>query len=73
MTNMTLALPEDLRKIMRKHDNVKWASVARDAMWAYARKLEMLDKVLSRSELTEDDVERIGKAVKRGIAKKHGL
>ena len=73
MTNMTLAVPEDLHELMRKHSEVKWSEVARQAMWDKATKLEMMDKMLSKSKMTEDDAERIGHKIKHGIAKRHGL
>ena len=73
MTNMTLAVPEDLFKIMEKHKDVKWSEVARQAIWDKARKLELMDKILSKSNLTEEDALNIGRKVKEGIAKKHGL
>ena len=73
MTNMTLAVPETLYKIMGKHKEIKWSEVARQAMFDKARKLELMDRLLSKSELTEEDAERIGNTIKQGIAKKHGL
>lgn len=73
MTNMTLAVPEELHKIMRKHNEVKWSEVARQAIWTQARKLELIDKMLSKSELTEEDAERIGRKIKRDVAKRHDL
>ena len=73
MTNMTLAVPEDLKKIMSRHQEVKWSEVARNAMWTHAKKLELMDKLLSKSKLTEKDAERIGHKIKHEIAKKHGL
>ena len=73
MTNMTLAIPEDLHEIMKKHFHIKWSEIARQAIWNEARKLELMDKILSKSKLTEDDAERIGKAIKKEIAKQHGL
>ena len=73
MTNMTLSIPEELMKIMRKHTQIKWSEVARRAIWDEAKKIELMDKILSKSELTEKDVLEIGKKVKRGIAKAHGL
>ncbi len=73
MTNMTLAVPEDLYRIMEKHKDIKWSEVARQAIWDKARKIELMDKILSKSELTEKDALEIGKKVKEGIAKKHGL
>ncbi len=73
MTNMTLAVPEDLNRIIQKHKEIRWTEVARQAMWEKARKLELIDKLLAKSKLTEEDAERIGHRIKHGIAKKHGL
>ncbi len=73
MTNMTLAVSEDLHKIMQKHREVKWSEVARQALWQHAKKLELLDKLLSKSQLTEEDALDIGKRIKSSVAKRHGL
>ena len=73
MTNMTLAVPEDLKRLMEKHRDIKWSEVARQALWMKAQKIELADKLLSKSELTEEDAESIGRKIKRGIAKRHGL
>ena len=50
MTNMTLAIPEELHKIIKKHKEIKWTEIARQAMWEQARKLELMDNLLSKSE-----------------------
>lgn len=73
MTNMTLAVPEDLKRIMEKHKEVKWSEVARTAMWEHAKKLELMEKLVARSRLTEKDALEIGKKIKKEIAKRHGL
>lgn len=73
MTNVTLAVSEDLHMIMQKHKDIKWSEVARQAMWEKARKLELMDKLLAKSTLTEHDALEIGRKIKHGIAKKHGL
>ena len=73
MTNMTLALSEDLHQIMRKHKEIKWSEIARQALWNQAKKLELMEKILSKSDLTEDDAEIIGNKIKKEIAKRHGL
>ena len=73
MTNMTLAIPEDLHKIMKKHSEIKWSEVARQAIWSQARKLELMDNLLSKSEFTEKDAQTLGRKIKQGIAKQHGL
>ena len=73
MANMTLAVPEDLSRIMEKHKDIKWTEVARQAIREKARKLELMDKLLAKSKLTEQDAEEIGHKIKHGIAKRHGL
>ncbi len=73
MTNLTLAVPEDLHQIMEKHKDIKWTEVARQAMWEKAKKLDLMDKLLARSTLTEQDAEAIGHKIKRGMARRHGL
>ena len=73
MTNMTLAVPEDLKKLMEKHKEVKWSEVARQAMWEHAKKLELMEKLASKSRLTEKDALEIGRTIKKKVAKKHGL
>ena len=73
MANLTLAVPEDLHQIMARHKEIKWTEVARQAMWEKARKLELMDKLLAKSELTEQEAEEIGHKIKHGIAKRHGL
>ena len=73
MTNVTFAVPEDLHEIMRRHKEIKWSEIARQALWNHANKLELMDKLLAKSELTEEDAEKIGHKIKHGIAKRHGL
>lgn len=72
MTNMTLAIPEELHEVMKKHRQIKWSEIARQALQSYAKRLELMDKILVKSELTED-AERIGHKIKYAIAKKHRL
>ncbi|MBI2583316.1 MAG: hypothetical protein HYW25_01490 [Candidatus Aenigmarchaeota archaeon] len=73
MTNMTLAVPEDLKEAMDRHKEVRWSEIARQAMWEHARKLELMDKLLAKSRLTEKDAEELGHKIKHGIARRHGL
>jgi hypothetical protein len=73
MTNMTLAVPDDLHVMMRKHKTVRWSEVAREALWNHARKLELMDNMLSKSALTEKDAIEIGRKINKAVAKRHGL
>lgn len=72
MTNMTLAVPEDLKSMMDKHKEVKWSEVARVALWEHARRLELMDRLVAKSKLTEKDAIEIGRKIKEGVAKRHG-
>jgi len=40
MTNMTLAIPEPIYRVMKRHKEVKWTEVARKAIEEKARLLE---------------------------------
>ena len=73
MPNMTLAVSEDLHKMMQKHREVKWSEVARQALWQHAKKVDLLYKLLSKSQLTEEDALDIGKRIKSSVAKRHEL
>jgi hypothetical protein len=73
MTNMTLAIPDELHKIMKKHKEIKWTEIARQAMWGQARKLELMEKILAKSEFTDKDALEFGRKIKHEIAKRHGL
>ena len=40
MVNMTMAIPEELNKAMKKHPEIKWTEVARQAIEQKAKQLE---------------------------------
>jgi Mn-dependent DtxR family transcriptional regulator len=67
---MTLSVSEELSVKMKKYPKVKWSAVAREAIVRELEKLEILDKLLSNSKLTEQDAERIGHKLKREMAKR---
>ena len=71
MVNVTLAVPEELHEIMRRHPEIKWSEIARKAMWEYARKLELMERVASESRLSEKDVLELDKKVKTEVAEKY--
>lgn len=70
MGNMTLAIPDELQKKMSKHSEIRWSTVARAALERKLSELELMDKLLSKSELTEEDAERIGHDIKSQIMKR---
>lgn len=70
MSNITLAIPEELHMIIKKHNEIKWSEVARRALWQQARKLQIMDKLVSKSEFTEKDVEELDHKIKAGLLKR---
>ena len=73
MVNMTLAIPEDLKKEMEKRPEIKWSEIARRAMADYAKKLAYVDSLARKSKLTEKDAQELGRILKRRIAERHEL
>ena len=70
MTNMTLAIPEELHKKIKQHTELKWSDIARKAFERKLNEIEIMDKMLSKSELTEEDAEIIGHKIKAEIRKR---
>ncbi len=73
MTNMTLAVPDELMAVMKRHKDIKWSEVAREALWNKAKELELMDKLTSKSKLTAQDALDIGRKINEAVAKRHGL
>ena len=73
MATMTLSVPDDLYTVIKDHNEVKWSVIARNAMWEYARKVQILDSILEKSKLTEMDADEIAKIVKTSIRKHHDV
>ena len=41
MVNVTIAVPEELKKLLDAHAEINWSEVARQAWWKKARELEL--------------------------------
>ena len=71
MVNMTLAVPEELSRVMKKHLEIKWSEIARRALWEHARKLAIIETLLAKSKLTEKDAFELGEKIKQGLHSRH--
>ena len=67
---MTLSIPEEMHKEINQHPEIKWSEVARQAFNKKIKELHWVDILLSKSELTEEDAERIGHKIKSKIRKR---
>lgn len=70
MTNITLSIPEELHKKLKKFRDIRWSEVARRAMEERVNDLEVMNKIASKSKLTKKDAEEISKKIKRAAAKR---
>ena len=73
MVNITLSIPDELQKELKKHDEINWSAVIRKLLVEHLERVRMVEKIAQKSKLTEKDAEEIGNKIKREIAKKHGL
>ncbi len=70
MTNMTLSMPDQISKEMKLFSEVKWSEVARKAIIQKLETLKLAEKLASKSELTQKDVEEFSKKIKSSAAKR---
>ena len=73
MVNITLAIPEDLKKELQKHEEVNWSAVIRLALQDHLRKLRIADAIARKSKLTVNDAGKIARMIKKEMAKEHGI
>ena len=64
MPNITLSLPEELQGVIKKHPEIRWSEVARQAITDFAKKLEIMEKIARKSKLTEKDALEIANKIK---------
>jgi hypothetical protein len=70
MPNMTLSIPEELHKKMKRHTELKWSDIARQAFEKKLNEVELMENILKKSELTEEDAERLGHQIKSRVNKR---
>ena len=71
MVNITLSIPDDLHKFIKKRREIKWSEIARSAMIRYAEKLKLAERLTSKSKLTEDEALELGELIKGKVWKRH--
>jgi len=70
MVNMTLAIPEELHTKMKQFTDIKWSEVARRAIEQRVNDLELINRIASKSKLTQKDAEELSEKIKKNAAKK---
>jgi hypothetical protein len=69
--NLTLAVPADLHRRMKRHPEVKWSEVIRRVLAEKIRDLELMDRLSARSELTRKDVADLDHVLKEAVLRRY--
>lgn len=70
MPTVTVNVDEDLKAQMESHSEINWSEVARNAFAEKVDDLEMMDRLSSDSELTEEDVEELAELIDGNVAER---
>lgn len=68
MTNMTLAIPDELASRMKRFSEIRWSEIVRRAIEQRVNDLEMMNKIAAKSKLTKKDIDEITKKIKRAAS-----
>lgn len=67
MTNLTLAIPEELHERMQVHSEIRWSEVVRRSILQKVEMLDAMDKIAKKSKLTKKDVDEIAQKINRDV------
>jgi hypothetical protein len=65
MPNMTFSLPDELHREIRRHKDIRWAEIARRALAREVNRLHIYDRLLAKSQLTEEDAVELGRSIRQ--------
>lgn len=68
--NLTVTVEDTLWKDMKKHAEIRWSAVMKDAAREKLKVLETLENLAKKNRLSEDEIEKLaielGKKINRG-------
>lgn len=70
MASLTLAIPNKLKEEMEEFKYINWSEIARSAILDKLRLFEKMDRLLSKSTLTEEETVKYGRMIKKRQWKK---
>ncbi len=71
MTDIKFTISKNLLKRMEKYPEIKWEKVAQSAVEKYLEKLEVVDKLTSKSVFTLEDADKLGDEIKQKMWERH--
>ncbi|MBS3150205.1 hypothetical protein J4425_00140 [Candidatus Woesearchaeota archaeon] len=70
MVNITLSVPNEIKKEMDKFSEMNWSEVARQAFKDKIVKLEILKKFSSKIKLSEKDIKNLSDKINKDVSEK---
>ena len=71
MANITLSIPEGLKKEMEKFPEINWSEVARDSIKKKIAQLSFLKGFRMDSDITIDEALKLGQEVNQLLVKRY--
>lgn len=74
MGNLTLSIPDKIRREMEEFKEINWSEISREAIITKLKKLFLLrklEKLLEKSELSEEKTMELGESVKELMWKRY--
>jgi len=71
MANITLSIPEELKKEMEKFPEINWSEVARDSIKKKIAQLSFLKGFRIDSDITADEALKLGREVNQLLVKRY--
>ncbi|TFF95744.1 MAG: hypothetical protein EU547_07190 [Promethearchaeota archaeon] len=69
MVDITLSIPDDLKKEMEEFPEINWSVVIRSSIKQKLFDLKFLKSFTSESDITDEDAEKLGREVSDLLAK----
>lgn len=70
MANLTLFVPDELKKRMEKHSEIRWSAAVRNIIKEKLEDLEEVEELAKKSRLTEEDARVFAEMVNKKMGKR---
>ncbi len=69
MTTITIDIPADLLRVLEKHPEIDWKTIAQKSLLDYAKKVLLADKLTDESQLSQGTVDSLDEQIKSKLAR----
>ncbi len=71
MTDIRFTISEEILKRMKNYPEINWEKIAKSAVEKYLEKLEVADKLASKSSFSLEDADKFGDEIKQKMWESH--